>query len=218
MARLHQTGGANNRFVINAIVSAVMHQAARRAGLHVFHVFARRLGARAPLPPAPEVTCRRLTDEELGPRRAGDLCVGVFVGGEPAGYAWYAYDDAPHVDGVRVRIPPNAIYRFKVFVLPAYRGRGLAPYLYRAADPLVARPGRERVITCVAVQNLSSVIASMRGRDLPHGFLGYWQTRKRFFALHSPATRDLGLRFYRAPASGSLPSARPRNLPSRAPS
>jgi GNAT superfamily N-acetyltransferase len=200
--------------MLNATAATLMHQVSRRAGLHVLHVFSRRLRP-VPAPRLAGVSCRVLQHRELG-RRPGDVCVGVFVDGEPAGYAWYAYEDAPHVNGVRVRIPPHLIYRFKVYVLPAYRGRGLAPYLYRAADELVARPGRERVVTCVAVQNLSSVIASVRAGDIPHGLLAYWQWRRHFVAVHSPATLDLGLNFYRAPAAESLRSARAGSRESRA--
>jgi GNAT superfamily N-acetyltransferase len=200
---------------MRTFIAAFMHQAGRRGGLHVFQVYRRTLGAGAELPASPGLACRRLGEEELLARRAdprldlgetmvreallrGDACVGAFCDGELAGYAWFSYDEAPHLDGVRVSVPARAIYRYKAFVLPAYRGRRIAPFLYGAADGIVARPGRECVVNCIAVQNVTSIAASRRSGDALLGHLGYWQAGTRFFALHSRSVAALGLRFYRA--------------------
>ncbi|MGQ0544164.1 MAG: hypothetical protein ACT4P3_02385 [Betaproteobacteria bacterium] len=148
------------------LLSTLMHQAARRGGLHVFGVYYRRLGAAAARALVPRLSSRRLGEAELLAK------------------------------GVRVRVPEQAIYRFKAFVRPARRGRGIAPFLYGAADELVAMPGRRYVVNCIAVQNAPSVAASLRSGDAPLGRLGYWQTRKRFFALHSPGVDSFGLKFY----------------------
>jgi GNAT superfamily N-acetyltransferase len=199
MGRLHHTGRGNNPLMLERMLSPVLHQAARHGGVHILNVFSRRLRSDPP-PPAPNVTCRRLREEELPARCKGEVCVGAFVDGELVGYAWYAYDDAPHVKGVRVRVPAHAIYRFKVYVLPAYRGRGVAPFLYAAADRLVARPGRTTVVTCVALQNLPSLAASRRSGETLLGWLGYWQSGERFSAARSPAVQSFGLEFYFARA------------------
>ena len=185
-----------------------MHHAARRGGLHVLGVYCRKLGAGAGVC-AEDLRARVLgeaellaccADPELELResmvRGGSTCVGAFSGGVLAGYAWFAYDDAPHVNGVRVRVPGHAIYRFKTFVRPAWRGRGIAPFLYRAADDLVARRGRDTVVNCIALQNAPSIAASLRSGDAPLGRLGYWQSGKRFLALHSAGVEDFGLKFY----------------------
>jgi len=198
-----------------AMLAALLNQAERRGGLHVFRVFHRRLGAASAPPPAPGLECRRLSggellalcaDPALELREAmvratlarGDACVGAFLEGRLAGYAWFAYDEAPHVNGVRVQVPARAIYRFKAFVRPACRGRGIAPFLYAAADAIVARPGRESVVNCIAAQNGASIAASLKSGGAPLGWLAYWQGRGRFFALHSRSVAALGLRFYRA--------------------
>jgi GNAT superfamily N-acetyltransferase len=183
-------------------------------------VYQRRLGARAPAAPPPGLACRRLGEAELISYCAdpelelheemvfsGNTCIGAFSGGELAGYAWFAYEDAPHVNGVRVRVPAQAIYRFKTFVRPAWRGRGVAPFLYRSADGIVARPGRSCVVNCIAVQNRASVAASRRSGDALLGYLAYWQAGSRFLALHTPEVEALGLRFHIAPTRrGSLPA------------
>ena len=179
------------------------------SSLQVFKVYYRSLGASAARAMVPGLTCRRLgeaellelcADPELDLRPAlassGNACVGAFSGGELAGYVWFADRDAPHVNGVRVRVPEQAIYRFKAFVRPAYRGRGVAPFLYGAADALVAPAGRRYVVSCIGVQNRPSIAASLRSGDQPLGYLGYWQAGRRFRAVHSRGVALFGLRFY----------------------
>ena len=195
------------------VLDTLMHQAARRGGLHVFRVYYRRLGAAAARTLNPELSCRPLGEREivsfcadpqldlsermvLAALSHGNVCLGAFSGGELAGYVWFAYADAPHVDGVRVSVPGEAIYRFKAFVRPGYRGRGIAPLLYGATDDMVARPGRRYVVNCIALQNGPSIAASLRSGDEPLGHLGYWQAGRRFVALHSRAVELFGLRFY----------------------
>lgn len=190
------------------LVNTLMHHAARRGGLHVLGVYWRKLGAAAGVR-AEDLHVRALGEAELlaycadpelelreSMARSGNTCIGAFSGDVLAGYAWFAYDDAPHVNGVRVRVPGHAIYRFKTFVRPAWRGRGIAPFLYRAADGLVARPGRDTVVNCIALQNAPSIAASLRSGDAPLGHLGYWQAGARFLALHSAGVALFGLRFY----------------------
>lgn len=194
------------------MLAALLNQAERRGGLHVFRVFHRRLGAASAPPPAPGLECRRLSggellalcaDPALELREAmvraalarGDACVGACLEGRLAGYAWFAYDEAPHVNGVRVQVPARAIYRFKTFVRAACRGRGIAPFLYAAADAIVARPGRESVVNCIALQNRASIAAALKSGDAACGYLAYWQARGRFLALHSRKVAALGLRF-----------------------
>jgi len=194
------------------MLAALLNQAERRGGLHVFRVFHRRLGAASAPPAAPGLECRRLSgaellalcaDPALELREAmvrtalarGDACVGAFLEGRLAGYAWFAYGEAPHVNGVRVQVPARAIYRFKTFVRPACRGRGIAPFLYAAADAIVARPGRESVVNCIALQNRASIAAALKSGDAACGYLAYWQARGRFLALHSRKVAALGLRF-----------------------
>lgn len=214
---------------MRTLLAAVVHQAARRGGLHVFQVLYRKLGTGFAGPLARGLACRRLHEEELlsccadpqldlgeGMVReailAGDDCVGAFSGGKLLGYVWFSYADAPHLNGVRVRVPAQAIYRFKAFVLPAYRGRGIASFLYGAADGIVARPGRQYVVNCVAVQNLASIAASRRSGDALLGHLCYWQAGRFFAAYHTPEVEALGLRFHLVATRRDNRSARMASL------
>jgi GNAT superfamily N-acetyltransferase len=200
---------------IHRITDALLHQAARRGGLQLLRVFSRALRAAARGAPPPGLQLRVLGIEELvaHSRDTGlelreatvrdayahdGLCVGALDGATLAGYAWFAYGRAPHVDGIAVQVPAHVVYRYKAFVRPAYRGRGIAASIYDMADPHVARPGRDTIVDCVAPQNRPSVAATLKSGSRPLGALGYWRAGPCFAAFHSPAVRRLGLRFHRA--------------------
>lgn len=198
-----------------------------RAGLHLYRVFRRPLGSAKRLQPADVLRCRALTlaellplcaDPELDLREAmvreaaarGELCVGAWRGSELAGYAWYSYAEAPHLQGVWVRVPAEAVYRYKVLVRPAWRGRGVARFLYAAADPLVALPGRRFLVTCIAPHNAASIAASLKSGDAPLGWIAYWQSSDFFFPFHSRPVREGGPHFHlrREASAGSAAASR----------
>jgi hypothetical protein len=63
------------------------------------------------------------------------------------------------VDGIWVKVPPRAVYLFQSFVPPSHRGRGIAAALYRAAEALAARPGRDRPrVTPLARSPIAAVL------------------------------------------------------------
>ena len=201
-----------------------------RAGLHLYRVFRRPLGAAKRIHAADELRCRALTlrellplcgDDELDLREAmvrdaavrGDLCVGAWRGRELAGYAWFSYAEAPHLDGVWVRVPAEAVYRYKVLVRPAWRNRGVARFLYAAADPLTALPGRRFVLTCIAPHNAASIAASLKSGDAPLGWLAYSNFFGVLASYHDPQVRKHGPRFYlrrlrREASAGSAAASR----------
>jgi GNAT superfamily N-acetyltransferase len=197
---------------IHRIHDELLHQLGRRAGLHVLRVFARPLGAGARAPAPAGLELRPLTPEELvahsrepgldlreGAIReaygGGGLCVGALEGGALVGYVWFAYASAPHGGGLRVQVPARAVYRYKAYVRPSHRGRGIAAALYGIADPHIARPGRDTVVDCIAPQNRPSIAATLKSGSRPLGALAYWRAGRRFAALHSAGVRRLGLRF-----------------------
>ena len=198
-----------------------------RAGLHLYRAFRRPLGAARRLQAADVLRCRPLSlaellplcaDAELDLREAmlreaaarGDLCIGAWRGRELAGYAWFAYAEAPHLDGVWVRVPAEAVYRYKVLVRPAWRRRGVAGFLYAAADALIALPGRRFLVTCVAAHNAASIAASLKSGDAPLGWIAYWRFRDFFAPCHDLQVREHGPRFYlrREAGAGSAVASR----------
>jgi len=126
----------------------------------------------------------------------GGVCIGARAGAQLAGYVWFAFDSAPHVRGVWVKVPPQAIYRYKAYVRPAHRGKGVAPAMYRFADRALRERGRNEVVNCIATHNFASIGASRRSGAGTLGYLGYWQADERFVSCHSPAVQRYGLRFY----------------------
>lgn len=194
-----------------------MHRLARHGGLHVFRVFHRALDPSAPwsLPATYDIgamtedevlaECRDpaldLSDTSVRAAYArGGQCIGARQRGALVGYVWFAFDTAPHVNGIYVRVPPGTIYRYKAFVRPAHRGNGIAPAMYRYADRVFSERGRGGVVNCIATHNFASIAASMRSGARPLGHLAYWRSACRFLAFHSRAVRQLGLRFYVASA------------------
>jgi ribosomal protein S18 acetylase RimI-like enzyme len=190
-----------------------MHQLGRRGGLHVFRVFRRALDAAAPWSFPESYDLALLSEEEalaacgdpeldLSERSVGraygrgSVCIGARTGGQLAGYVWFAFDSAPHLQGVWVKVPPHAIYRYKAYVRPAHRGRGVAPAMYRFADSALRERGRNVVVNCIATHNFASIGASRRSGAETLGYLGYWQAGERFVSYHSRAVRRYGLRFY----------------------
>jgi GNAT superfamily N-acetyltransferase len=199
--------------LLRALHGAVLHQLGRRGGLHVFRVFHRHLEPAAQwiVPKGYEFSV--LSEAELlaegrdpqldlsqrGVREAiarGGVCIGARRAGELAGYVWFAFDRAPHLNGVWVKVPPQAIYRYKAFVRPLHRGKGLAPAMYRFSDRILHARGREQVVNCIATHNFPSIAASRRSGAETLGYLAYWRAGPRFAAWHSSAVRRFGLRFY----------------------
>jgi GNAT superfamily N-acetyltransferase len=196
---------------VKRLYGVLMHQLGRRAGLNVFRVLSQALASSPQREPA-GMEVRTLDASELLPHcsleldltptmvreaaRRGDVCVGALSSGQLAGYVWFARQEAPHVRGVWVRVPEQAIYRYKAFVRPEWRGRRIAPALDAFAARLFRSSGRDCFVTCIATHNFSALRASKVSGARELGTLGYWQAGSRFVAFHSAAVRRLGLRFY----------------------
>ena len=190
-----------------------MHQLVRHGGVQVFRVFHRALDTSAPRPLDAGYDIGAMTEAEVvaecqdpvldlsetSVRTAyarNGLCIGARQRGALVGYVWFAFETAPHLNGVRVQVPSRAIYRYKAFVRPAHRGKGIAPAMYRYADRVFCDRGRQAVVNCIATHNFASIAASLRSGAQALGHLGYWKSGRRFVSFHSRAVRELGLRFF----------------------
>lgn len=185
-----------------------MGRLGRHAGLRVFRIFTRALGT----PDAtPAHGCRwlgehevlRLCDTALDLERIkvraallrGERCVGAFDGNTLAGYCWFAFSATPHLDGAWLDFPAGLAYTYKSYVLPAYRGRGIAGAMYRFGDAAALERGRRTALICVESHNRASVAAALRSGFSPAGYAAYLDGARRFAWL-SPAAARLGLRFH----------------------
>jgi GNAT superfamily N-acetyltransferase len=196
-----------------------MQQLGRRCGLHVFRVLRTPLDPAAPRPDSPGIEIRLMSASDITARCGdpgldlsrdrvreallrGDVCVGALQNGELIGYVWFAYRTAPHVGGVWVDFPPQAVYRYKSFVRPEWRGKRIAALLYGFANRLFAEKGRQHVLLCIATHNFASIAAATRAGAQTVGHLAYWQLGRRFLSFHSGAVVRQGLRFF-TPAGGA---------------
>jgi ribosomal protein S18 acetylase RimI-like enzyme len=188
-------------------------RALRRVGVRVYRVLARELSSgAAPAPPGIEMRLLLPSDANLfsaspglgltedkvpAAFQRGEVCVGAFAGGELVAYGWFAYQAAPHVEGIWMDFDRRAIYIYRAFVHPAWRGRGIAPALYRFADELFVRNGRSVVLICVEGDNRASVRAAERSGARTAGHTGYVHLFGKLLTVRSPGAARVGFRFYR---------------------
>ena len=126
----------------------------------------------------------------------GDLCAGAYASGELVGYCWFAFQPAPHLDGVWADFHPQAVWIYKSLVLPSHRGRGIAPALYRFTDAPCIERGRTFSICCIESHNRPS-IAAIRGAGYDAaGYAGYLLRGTKLLPFTSPAAREMAIRFF----------------------
>lgn len=181
-------------------------------GVHAWRVFARRLradqsdaapGAELRFASADELRTQ-WTDPELQFTEAkardafarSEVCVGAFDGRRLVGYAWFAVEPAPHSNGLWMDFDRRAVYVYRALVTPRYRGRGIAPALYRFADRLFLERGREIAVLCIEANNKPSLAAARRSGAHGVGYCVYWHRADRFFSWRTPGVRHVGFRFY----------------------
>lgn len=69
----------------------------------------------------------------------GNGCLGLYDGDRLAAFSWFDLNECNY-EGWRFPLRPGEAYLFDAFTLPAWRGRGLAPYIrYRVYEVLAAR-------------------------------------------------------------------------------
>jgi GNAT superfamily N-acetyltransferase len=194
------------------MIPRALRRIARRLGIFVYAVMTRPLpaGSATPRPDievrvlSPVETLAACTDPALELAEAtvrasiarGESCVGAFDAGKLIGYAWFACEATAHVDGIWMDFDRRAIYIYRALVRPEYRGRGIAPVLYRAADRFFLEKGRDSTIICIDTVNRASVRAAERSGARAVGVAGYIKFRGAFIAFRTPGARRTGFRFY----------------------
>lgn len=184
----------------------------RRLGIHAWQIFTRPLsseGSRAPTGLelrviAPQDALSAFADRalEMDARKAaegfarGEICVGAFDGPRLAGYAWFAQQPAPHSAGIWMGFDSRAIYVYRAFVNPRYRGRGIAPALYAFADPLFLKAGKTFAVLCIEATNSASLTAARRAGGQRVGHAVYWHRGSRFRFWRTRGVGPSGFRFY----------------------
>lgn len=190
----------------------IVSRALRRLGVQVWQIFTRPLLSAAP-PGAAGVELRLIPPEDpmapwsdpelqIDARKAaegfarGEICVGAFDGPKLAGYAWFAHEPAPHSAGIWMGFDSRAIYVYRAFVNPRYRGRGIAPALYGFADPLFLKAGKTFAVLCIEATNGASLAAARRAGGQRVGYAAYWHRGSRFRFWRTRGVGPSGFRFY----------------------
>jgi GNAT superfamily N-acetyltransferase len=201
------------------VYARTMSRLSRHARLRVFRIFDRALDPCRGVP-GPGMDYRLLSEAQtldlcaeptleltwdLRPAKAraaysrGDVCAAAFIKNELAGYCWFAFSAAPHMDRAWIDFPSEVVYTYKSYVRPVHRGRGIAGALYRFADPLWLGRGRRRAMICVESHNFASIAAAGRAGFSPAGYAGYLRGA-RFGAWRTRPAAAYGLRFFAPPA------------------
>lgn len=194
------------------IHAKVAGRLARHAGLRLFRLFSRPLDLRPGAVPAglglrllsmPDVL-DLCSDPGLDLRRdavaaayvRGDLCVAAFDADAVAGYCWLAFAPLPHLDGVWVRFDRRVAWTYKSLVLPSYRGKGIAPALYRFSDANSRERGCSDSVICVESHNRPSISAALRAGYAPSGYGAYVLRGSRLLTWSSPAAKRHAVSFF----------------------
>ena len=92
-----------------------------------------------------------------------NFCFGAFDRGRLANYSWYALGqvEPEHSFGAGLVLPGDAVYLYKAFTLPAYRGHRLHQATVHRALPVFVRLGIRRLIAIVEYGEW----ASLRSHD-----------------------------------------------------
>lgn len=200
---------------------AALSRLARPCGVYTYCVMTRPLVGE-PLAAPPGIDLRILDEGALLPHcgnpglelsqdkakaafSRGETCIGALCGRTLVGYAWFAYEPAPHVSGIWMDFDRTCIYTYRAFVRPGYRGRGIAPALYRFGDALFLDRGRTQAIVCIEAHNRRSLAAAERSGARPVGYAAYLQAGNVFLSMRTPGVRRAGYRFYRPQRDANHP-------------
>jgi GNAT superfamily N-acetyltransferase len=184
-----------------------------RHGVHLVRILGRTISGSSDVPAPTGLTVRVVREDEMLAHCAdealgltpswvrdafarGDACAAAFDGEVLAGYVWSTFEAAPDVDGIWVRVGGDSAYRYKAFVRPDYRGRGIAPALYHHLDAAAIRHGRRTSIGFIALHNTASLAAAQTSGSRCLGHVAYCRLGGRLIAFHSPAATRAGLRFF----------------------
>jgi len=207
----------------------VMRRAGRIAGLHVYRVMVRELAeGDAPIS-VPGIELRLMKPLELlpycadpdleldpaalrGAHARGEGCIAALQGTQLAGYLWFAFGPAPHTRGTWTEFPAGTAYLFRTYVMPAYRGRGIATALFRRADAAFLPGPCLRALACVELHNYASAAALRSAGFHSAGTLATLQPPvgqgARLLQWRSSGAARAGFRFRATPAARTALSRR----------
>lgn len=114
---------------------------------------------------------------------AGHLCFVALNGGNLANYTWVCFHEG-YIDELetKIRVSPGSAYRYDVFTLPAYRGKGIFPSVFEESCKYLYQNGIRELYGLVDSNNSPMLrvyekagIASRKIGDVTYIKLSNWR-------------------------------------------
>lgn len=202
---------------IRAIYALVMTRLYRHLGFGFCRITGRPLAIRPILSAQRNREYKTLTEAELlgfskdpdldmmedlvrAALKRGDVCVGAIQNGVLIGYSWFAFEAAPHLDGLWVAVAREARYGYKSFVRPEFRGDHVATDVSIFSDEICMKKGKTFALGFIDTHNFASYRAARRAGARTLGYACYLNCGRIFFSWHSPGAKKHGFRFYKPEA------------------
>jgi len=132
----------------------------------------------------------------------GDVCDAILHDDEVVSYGWSAFTPTHDAEGVYVGFGEKDRYGYKAFTLPEYRGRHLPRVFKPLRDRHCIARGCTHTVAFVAVDNRSSIRATLAQSYRRIGFAGYLKRGPFFWSFRTPGVRRRGFRFFMPPRKG----------------
>ena len=102
-----------------------------------------------------------------------DFCFAAFHGDRLVNYSWFALDaiEPEHSFGAGLKLPRDAVYLYKAYTVPDYRGRQIHGAALSRAVEHFCQCGAARMIAIVDFANRASLRSHMRLGFRPAGRL-----------------------------------------------
>lgn len=132
------------------------------------------------IPAVPEGILQRM--------RQNERCYTCWIGEQMVAYVWILLGGAVKEYGQTLfTLHHDEVYIHDAYVLPAFRGRSLYPWMKAVASrDIAAATGKTKVISYIRRDNYPSLNASRKLDGLKTGHLGCLRLGKRRFWLHIP--------------------------------
>ncbi len=117
----------------------------------------------------------------------GDQCVGALVEDQVVGYLWRTTQAVELSHPLYMEFGDKLYYRYKEFVKPEYRGRGIINQIKKLAESKQIAEGRRYAFGCIETHNYPSLIASKKHGDRTLGYSAF--IYNRFFFINWSSNR-----------------------------
>lgn len=105
----------------------------------------------------------------------GDVGAAVFEGEQVVAFVWRTFSEAPFRGDVWVKVASPAVYGYKAYTDPRYRGMRLSSHLTATLNRICLERGAQNRIAAIVPHNRSSIQAELHRGSRYLGLAVYWQ-------------------------------------------